>query len=330
MVTIRLFANLREIAGTRSAVFEGETVEAVVAAAVAAYGDDFGRSLATAKIWVNGNPAGNETAVKPGDEIALIPPVSGGETATTTQTDAARGALVASLLLSLVVANENSTELFVFVVVGVSLAWLWDLRDVARLRGTPFEVIPVMAYAAAGANGAYGWGGEGLAAGLGVGLIIMLIWAVLDPRIRNAATLAHSAMLGLVAGVGAGSLVLIHLRSDAEAVLFLAMAAAAALGAWAAHRFASSSSALDPNVAGLIAAAAVGIAAGAAFDTLTLPVSILASIGTGAGFIAGRTLGSMARTDAVVHTVRAPGLLTMLDGPIVAAGLFWSVVAVFA
>jgi hypothetical protein len=32
----------------------------------------------------------------------------------------------------------------------------------------------------------------------------------------------------------------------------------------------------------------------------------------------------------VVHTVRAPGLLTMFDGAIVAVPLFWAVVTVFA
>ena len=330
VVTLRLFANLREIAGTRSARFPGDTVGSVIAAAVAAYGEEFARNLDTAKIWVNGDPAGNDTHVGSGDEIAVIPPVSGGETVTGSQTDLTRAALVASLLISLVVANVNSTELFVFVTVGVALAWLWDIRDVLRLRGSPIEVIPAMAYAAAGANGAYGWGGEGLAAGLGVGLMIMLLWAVLDTRIRSIEQLAHASLLGLGAGVGAGSIVLIHLRSEEEATTFLVMAAAAVVGAWAAGRFATNSSGLDSNMAGLIAAAAAGIGMGLAFDTLSLPVAILASIGTGAGFIAGRTLGSMTRAGTIVHTTRAPGLLTMLDGPIVAAGLFWSVVVVFA
>ncbi len=57
---------------------------------------------------------------------------------------------------------------------------------------------------------------------------------------------------------------------------------------------------------------------------------ILVAVAIGAGFIAGRTLGSLTRTGAVMHTARAPGLLTMFDGPIVAAGLFWLVIAVFA
>jgi molybdopterin synthase sulfur carrier subunit len=329
MVTLRLFANLRELAGTRSASFAGDSVGSVVAAAVAAYGKEFERSLDTAKVWVNGDPADAGTPVRPGDEIALIPPVSGGATVRNSQTDVTRAALLASLLVSLVVANINSTETFVFVAVGVALSWLWDIRDVLRSRGAYIDVVPVMASAAAAANGAYAWGGEGLAAGLGVGLMFTLMWAVLDRRIRTLEPVAHASLLGLAAGIGAGSLVLIHVRGEAESTLFLVVATAAALGAWAVTRYAPPSGALDPNVSGLIAAVLTGILAGIAFDTLTLPVSILASIGTGAGFIAGRTLGSMARAGAVVHTERAPGLLTMLDGPIVAAGLFWSVVVVF-
>ena len=330
MATLRLFANLREIAGTRSADFPGETVGSVVSAAIDEYGEEFGRSLDTAKVWVNGDPAGKATTVGSGDEIALIPPVSGGETATKSSPDVIRAALVTSLLISLLVANNEATELFVFVTVGVALAWLWDLQDTLRLRGAPIEAIPAMLYAAAAANGAYGWGGEGLAAGLGVGLIAMLLWAVLDRRMRVLEPLANAALLGLTAGIASGSLVLVHLRSTAEAALFLVMAAAAAVAAWAAGRFVPASSGMDPNVAGLVAAVGTGIVAGLAFNTLAMPVVILASIGAGAGFIAGRALGSMARTGAVVHTTRAPGLLTMLDGPAVAVSLFWAAVAVFA
>ena len=329
MANLRLFANLREAAGTATAAFPGDTVGVVVDAAVAAYGEQFAQGLETAKIWVNGDPAGADTAVAPSDEIALIPPVSGGETAAGSQTDIMRAVLVGTLLLSLVIANLRSTELFVSVAVAVAVAWLWDLRDAMALRRAPLEVIPVMAAAAAAANGAYGWGAEGLAGGLAVGLIVVLAWAILDRRTRSVEALAGAALLATAASVATGGLVLTRIRHEDEVTLFLVIATAAVLAAWLVGRFAANAAAIDPNVAGFITALVVGIIAGLALDTLSSPVTILVSVAVGAGFIAGRTLGSMTRTGAVLHTARAPGLLTSFDGPIIAAGLFWGVVATF-
>lgn len=69
---------MREAAGTGSAEFAGDTVGDVVAAAVATYGADFEALLTTCRIWVNGEPALEGDAVGPKDEVALLPPVSGG------------------------------------------------------------------------------------------------------------------------------------------------------------------------------------------------------------------------------------------------------------
>ena len=78
MAKLRLFAQVREAAGTGSADFEGETVADVVAAAVEAFGSDFEALLTTCRVWVNGEPALEGDAVGPSDEVALLPPVSGG------------------------------------------------------------------------------------------------------------------------------------------------------------------------------------------------------------------------------------------------------------
>lgn len=330
MATLRLFANLRETAGTPSASFNGDTVGAVIGAAVSAYGTDFERGLDTAKIWVNGDPAGTETAVTDGDEIALIPPVSGGATATGQQADMLQAGLVVALVLAVAVGNFISTEVFVFVTVGVVMAWLWDVKDAMAVRSSPVPIIPVMAATAAAANGAYGWGTEGLAGGLAVGLMIILTWAVLDRTSRSIQAIANAALVGLTAAAGTGGLVLVRLRNEDEVTLFLVIVSAAVVAAWAAGRFAPAAAGIDANVAGLLTALAGGIAGGFLTDTLTFPVMVLVAVGIGAGFIAGRTLGSITRTGTVLHTARAPGLLTMFDGPIVSAGIFWVVVALFA
>jgi sulfur-carrier protein len=78
MATLRLFAAAREAAGTGRATVEGDTVQAVLDQAVADYGQGFADVLTTCRIWVNGEPATRDDPVTPSDEVAVLPPVSGG------------------------------------------------------------------------------------------------------------------------------------------------------------------------------------------------------------------------------------------------------------
>ena len=78
MAKLRLFASAREAAGTRDDAFDGATVGAVLDAAVAKYGADFAGVLSTAAVWCNGDPVERDHAVGPADEVAVLPPVSGG------------------------------------------------------------------------------------------------------------------------------------------------------------------------------------------------------------------------------------------------------------
>lgn len=78
MPTLRLFATVRVAAGTGRAQVEGETVDAVLQNAVAEFGDEFAALIPICRIWVNGQSAERATVVGPGDEVALLPPVSGG------------------------------------------------------------------------------------------------------------------------------------------------------------------------------------------------------------------------------------------------------------
>ena len=78
MPVLRLFAAAREAAGTGRDVVDGATVADVLDAARARYGEPFTAVLRTAKIWVNGEPADGDAAVGEGDEVAVLPPVSGG------------------------------------------------------------------------------------------------------------------------------------------------------------------------------------------------------------------------------------------------------------
>jgi sulfur-carrier protein len=80
LVTLRMFARAREVAGTGSDQVPGRTVGEVLDAATARYGAAFAEVLACSRVWVDGDePAdGRATPVAPGAVVAVLPPVSGG------------------------------------------------------------------------------------------------------------------------------------------------------------------------------------------------------------------------------------------------------------
>ena len=56
----------------------GATVAEVLAQATARFGTGFADVLATSKVWVNGEEVPLSHAVGDKDEVAVLPPVSGG------------------------------------------------------------------------------------------------------------------------------------------------------------------------------------------------------------------------------------------------------------
>lgn len=81
VVTLRLFAQAREAAGTNRLELEdgaADTVGAVIDAAVAQFGEPFVGVVGICRVWLNGEQAELTDIVTAGDEVALLPPVSGG------------------------------------------------------------------------------------------------------------------------------------------------------------------------------------------------------------------------------------------------------------
>lgn len=78
MPTIRLFAGAREAAGTDRATIDGDTVGIVLDRAVETFGEAFAAVLPSCRVWVNGEPSDGDDVVGPADEVAVLPPVSGG------------------------------------------------------------------------------------------------------------------------------------------------------------------------------------------------------------------------------------------------------------
>jgi molybdopterin synthase sulfur carrier subunit len=75
---LRLFGIAREAAGTASVTLPGSSVAEVIAAATARFGDQFSDVLTVSKVWLNGDEVGANAEVSDADEVAIIPPVSGG------------------------------------------------------------------------------------------------------------------------------------------------------------------------------------------------------------------------------------------------------------
>lgn len=73
-----LFAGARQAAGVGTIEVAGGSVHDVLEAASARFGQPFAQVMGASKVWVNGVPASAATEVGPNDEIAVIPPVSGG------------------------------------------------------------------------------------------------------------------------------------------------------------------------------------------------------------------------------------------------------------
>lgn len=82
-VRVLLFAGAREAAGTSAVVVpvgEAPVLGALRAHLAAAHGAELGAVLAVSRLWVNGDEPerGDDTPLRAGDEVAVLPPVSGG------------------------------------------------------------------------------------------------------------------------------------------------------------------------------------------------------------------------------------------------------------
>jgi MoaD family protein len=78
VVRVRLFAALREAASASEVETSGKTVGEVVEALSERFGERFAAVAGVSSFVVNGERATRSTPIAEGDEVALLPPVSGG------------------------------------------------------------------------------------------------------------------------------------------------------------------------------------------------------------------------------------------------------------
>jgi sulfur-carrier protein len=79
VVRVRLFAALRELAGSGAVSAGGSSVGEVADELGERYGERFASIARVSSYVVNGERASRGTPVAEGDELAILPPVSGGE-----------------------------------------------------------------------------------------------------------------------------------------------------------------------------------------------------------------------------------------------------------
>ncbi len=78
MPRVRLFGPAADAAGTRFDTVPDISVEAVLATMQDRYGDEFTLVAQTCRVWVNGEEPELGLSLGDDDEVAFLPPVSGG------------------------------------------------------------------------------------------------------------------------------------------------------------------------------------------------------------------------------------------------------------
>ena len=78
MPVLRLFGPARTAAGEGTVDIAGASVAEVLDEAIRRFGPSFAEVVAASRLWVNGQTADRACALDDRDEVAVLPPVSGG------------------------------------------------------------------------------------------------------------------------------------------------------------------------------------------------------------------------------------------------------------
>lgn len=80
MAHVRMFAQAREAAGRGADTIHAATLGELLDVACKKYGPEFAQVLERAAVWVNGEKpeSGRAAPLRANDEVAILPPVSGG------------------------------------------------------------------------------------------------------------------------------------------------------------------------------------------------------------------------------------------------------------
>jgi molybdopterin converting factor small subunit len=331
MAKLRLFANLREIAGSARVDVGSGTVGGAIEEVSERYGDDFRRTVATSRVWVNGETASYDDPVGANDEMVILPPVSGGNrsmTAPATTLDF-MAFLPFAVIAIAVLANLQSQEIWAAALVAIVAAWALDLGSVMSSRGRMFAPLAVVVTSAVSAMAAHVMGGTGYSLALVVAVVVALGWAVAFPPYRQVDVVSPLLLVSLFAGLGTASMILARSAHspDPRAVDVFLVSVIAGLVLGSIVERMPSVPVVDPF--SMTAVGAVLGAVGAAFLwDLDVVGYLLIGLGIAVALVAGRGFASMLRTGKVALTERPPGWLSSVDGAVLAAAIFFPLLAV--
>lgn len=329
MAKLRLFANLREIAGASRLDIPGSTVSEVVDAAAEKFGPDFREGLATARVWLNGEEAEMGSGVGEEDEVVLLPPVSGGSQPAAIAPSDLIGFAPLLVLVVAVLAALQGQAFWAAAVVAIAGAWIADLALAFRARRRLFAPLAAITSAAAGAIAGHTLGGAGYGLSVGLAVAIGLGWAVAFRGYRQVDSFAPTVLVGLVAALASAALVLANSAfspGDRAVEIFLvSVAAGVVLGALVTRL--PPMPFLDPISTRAIAAVVGAVAAAALWDADVVGY-LLVGLGVAISLVAGNGLSSMLRMGRISLTDRVPGALASLDGVFLAAALYYPLIRV--
>jgi molybdopterin synthase sulfur carrier subunit len=329
MAKLRLFANLREIAGTSRVDIPASTVSEVVDAAADKFGPEFKRGLETSRIWLNGEETDMEAFVGDDDEVVILPPVSGGSQPAAIAPADLVGFAPLLILVVAVLAALQGQAIWAAALVAIAGAWVGDLAAAFRARGKLFAPLAAAATAASGAAAAHVLGGSGYGLTVGLAVAICLGWAVAFRVYRQVDAFAPTLLVGLIGGLGTASLLLANSGFSpddrAVGVFLVAVTAGVALGALVSRL--PPMPFLDPFSTKAIAVVLGAVAAAAMWDADVVGY-LLVGLGLAIALVAGNGLSSMVRMGRVSLTQRAPGALASLDGVVLAAALYYPLIRI--
>ncbi len=322
MARLRLFANLRELAGTGSVEIDADTVGDLLDQAATEYGPTFLAALGSAKVWVNGDPATAESALASDDEVAVIPPVSGGEVSFLEDPRVAAGAVGASAVLLVAVNVFLSPAWFAASVVLVLSLWAVDMVREANLGGMAMQLPPILigimsgaVFVVASPGDSRGFEAYGLV--LVLCLVVSLVWSVAVDEARHLSAVASTTVITTVASLAAAALVAARMFGGRAVVgVFLVQVIVAGIAMLLAFRVAI----LDPTIIGSLGVVLGGVIAATVWGLPKLEF-VLIGVAVALGLVGGKGFGGLCRTGEAYVIDRPPGLLGDLDGPVLAAGI---------
>lgn len=322
MVKVRLFASLREMAGASHVTVEGRTVGEVVAALHARYGPGFEKRMETARIWKNGEEAVPADPVTGSDELAVIPPVSGGASMGSPGVGL-EGLILSGLALSLLVANVLGTAYLMAIWVGVAALWVADLAFASSDGDFRINHLPLWAAIMVSLVATNTLGLPGLGVGLATSVLIAMGWSLVMPESRDVTIISSSVLASLIVSLSVSSILLTRVSASGDGGRRIAGLVIVTILGTLIGRMAERSRArmADPYMTGALAVvlSAVVVAYIGGFPILRW---FFLGLVTAGAVIAGRGIGSAFRTGQIRLATRPDGYLTALDGPVLALAVF--------